>query len=670
VLLALLPSEARAGSLAYLGRSMFDPVSLSVVATVPLPVQTVHPSGARAYGFMPSGASAGSGPAAGRLGVLDTLSNAVVATVPLGFIPAGLALHPAGSRLYVTGTALQPGFLSDGTLLVIDTSTNLEVARLDLGPALRLSAPVVHPAGTFVYVFRDDDIAVIDTATNTLGAPIPLPDATFSFGLANPILHPSGHFMYVSTDPIGSSRVLVIDTRINAVVRAVPIPNSSFLGAIAPRGPDDARLFVFGSNLIGAVLTTSTAVFDAATGEQVGAIPLGARPSSATTDVPGTTVYAALFTCGSPSCNLRHSAGVAVIDADALAVTATLPTGIGEFERSVLSLDPGAGRLYVRSQSILSVIDTATRTIAASLPFVVESQSLAFVFGPDHGAAPGPLVFYRLASAGGTVAEQWGAPGDRPVPADYDGDGRADVAVWRPRRGPIEGLWFVHRSSDGAVVAQQWGAAATGDQPVPADYDGDGRADIAVWRRAEAPAFLGPAEGIWYIVRSSDGQGVAQPWGAAADRPVPADYDGDRRADIAVWRDGTWYIVSSRDGSVRTEVFGEPTDVPVPGDHDGDGRADLAVWRPATGEWWILGSRDGAVTRHQWGAPGDVPVPADYDGDGRTDLAVWRPGTGEWWILGSRDRAVTRHQWGAPGDVPVPADYDGDGLPDLTVYRP
>ena len=90
-------------------------------------------------------------------------------------------------------------------------------------------------------------------------------------------------------------------------------------------------------------------------------------------------------------------------------------------------------------------------------------------------------------SDGGIQTLQWGAGyapyNDVAVPADYDGDGKTDIAVWRASTGD----WFIVRSSDGGIQTRQWGAGYTpyNDVAVPADYDGDGKADMAVWRASQ-----------------------------------------------------------------------------------------------------------------------------------------------------------------------------------------
>jgi hypothetical protein len=51
--------------------------------------------------------------------------------------------------------------------------------------------------------------------------------------------------------------------------------------------------------------------------------------------------------------------------------------------------------------------------------------------------------------------------------------------------------------------------------------------------------------------------------------------------------------------------FGDAASVPVPADYDGDGIADIAIWSPSAGIWHV---RNQFST--QWGLPGDIPVVA------------------------------------------------------------
>jgi hypothetical protein len=307
------------------------------------------------------------------------------------------------------------------------------------------------------------------------------------------------------------------------------------------------------------------------------------------------------------------------------------------------------------------------------------------VFRPSNGT-----WYIALSTTGYTtsVSYQFGLTGDVPAPnvtitnattisrrtvanlartADLDGDGRADINVYRPSTG----TWFNLKSSLNYSGFGQFQWGLSGDIPVSSDYDGDGVTDLAVWR---------PSNGTWFIRQSITGFVSASSfqWGLPGDIPVPSDFDGDSKADLVVWRPstGTWFIRQSSTGYTTFASFqwGLPGDVPVGGDYDGDNVTDLAVWRPSTGTWFIRLSSTGytAQASFQWGLAGDIAVPGDYDGDGKTDLAVYRPSSGTWFIrLSSTGYATSAaYQWGLSGDVPVPGDFDGDGKIDMAVFRP
>jgi hypothetical protein len=176
---------------------------------------------------------------------------------------------------------------------------------------------------------------------------------------------------------------------------------------------------------------------------------------------------------------------------------------------------------------------------------------------------PATGVWYLMRSTLGIYIVKWGSSGDLPMAGDFEGDGKADIAVWRPFETvvingvptEVDGNWYVLQSSSGQMLAGPFGLRT--DRPVTADFDGDGKTEFAVYR---------PAEGNWYILNSADNSLLIYRFGLAGDLPIPSDFDGDGRADIAVFRpdNQTWYRIDSSDGGFTAKVFGTDGDIPSP----------------------------------------------------------------------------------------------------------
>lgn len=237
---------------------------------------------------------------------------------------------------------------------------------------------------------------------------------------------------------------------------------------------------------------------------------------------------------------------------------------------------------------------------------------------------------------------------------DFDGDGRGDFLLLK-LDATSKAAWSILRTGTNTVQTTNWGdfSATVLDTLAIGDYDGDGRQDIAVFRRST---------GVWYIIESSTGVRI-QPFGAVNDFPSVGDYDGDGKTDLTVVRVETgqrvWYINQSSNGVVRRVVWGASATDGVfffaPFDIDGDGKQDIAVNRTVAGQrvFLVLRSSDSVQQNVTWGAaPASTALFGDYDGDGKTDFVARQVigGVMTWNILQSSDGAHRTVGWGITGD--------------------
>ncbi len=294
--------------------------------------------------------------------------------------------------------------------------------------------------------------------------------------------------------------------------------------------------------------------------------------------------------------------------------------------------------------------------------------------------APGTTLTWYVndsASQGSNAISSFGeAATDFFAPSDYDGDDKADIAVWRPGT-PGVAAFYIFQSLNSTVRTELFGQ--TGDDPaITGDYDGDGKSDVAVFR---CPA-LGAGDGqCFFYYRGSNnnpgGNVTYVPWGFGETFDFfvnPGDFDGDGKFDFCIQRtnpadvnSGQFVLLRSSDSGVEYVTWGKSSDLIVPGDYDGDGKFDFMVSRTETlsgnpGRSYYLLTRTGGgtgVSPIRWGIAGDVRVPGDYDGDGKTDVAIWRPSatpsTSTFYVLRSSDGMLQQFQYGNSIDGAVAA---------------
>ena len=259
-------------------------------------------------------------------------------------------------------------------------------------------------------------------------------------------------------------------------------------------------------------------------------------------------------------------------------------------------------------------------------------------FDPNISRAGGPATpivnwTYPYPSNPAGIQTPWGVSGGTPADnvgrnGDYDGDGIVDFTTLRISGGQV--TWYIRPSTAPTTMrVVNFGATAAGQSLFAfegADFTGDGRDELVIARVASNGLT------IWYIGDAVTGAQVNQIVFGNYNLDFitnPADYTGDGKADICVFRAGAatasgwqfWRYNPATNQTLPPVTFGigDPNfvdyDVPVRGDYDGDGIFDIAVWRPSNATFYALRSSDGGFVVQQWGVGGaspDFPIGGIY----------------------------------------------------------
>lgn len=272
--------------------------------------------------------------------VIDTASNTITATIPVGRVPASVALTPSRTFLYVANGG-------DSTVSVVDTATSTVATTVPVGNTPLALA--ITPDGAFVYVvnLRGNSVSVIATATNTVAATIPVGRFPISVAIA-----PDGGFAYVVNE--GDDNVSVIATATNTVVTAVTVGNVPDVVAVSPDGA-----LVYVGNIVTPPSTGGITVIDPATNTVVASVATSNQPDGIVFTANSAVAYVANFVGSS----------VSVIDTATTTVTATISSAQARTPAGV-AITPDGAFVYAANfnSNNVSVIDTASNTIVALIP--------------------------------------------------------------------------------------------------------------------------------------------------------------------------------------------------------------------------------------------------------------------------------------------------------------
>ena len=296
----------------------------------------------------------------------------------------------------------------------------------------------------YVGLFKDDAVAVIDTAQNKVLGTIAVPKGPHGL-----VVTPDGRKVYVSSD--GASTVSVIDTATDRVVATIDVGANPH--GLAVSG-DGSRVLVsgWGSN--------RALVIDTVTDRVIGEVPV-AQPHNGTLSRDGRTGWVAS----------QQQGATALVRLDLTAWKEVARVPLDKTPRG-LELSPDGRRVLFTLAGVnaIQVLDTATNRIATQIPVGASPHYAPFT--PDGRSAlavvqgPGELAILDTASntVAGTVAvgkaPHWSMSSSDGRTAYVTNEGSNDVSVVDLTRRTVMSTIAVGNAPRKIAVQPGAGAAA------------------------------------------------------------------------------------------------------------------------------------------------------------------------------------------------------------------
>lgn len=188
--------------------------------------------------------------------VIDTAAGSVVATIPVGAGPHGMAVSADGRSVYVSNDG-------SSTVNVIDTAADRVTRTIEVGKTPHGLALAPRGSPLLVAVNGEDRIAFVDTSAQAVTASVSVPKPhTIA-------VRPDGKTAYVASQEPGHFALVVVDLTGRTVLRTITLDK-------APRDLEfghDGKSLYFTKAGVNAV-----EVLDPASDRIVAAIPTGASP--------------------------------------------------------------------------------------------------------------------------------------------------------------------------------------------------------------------------------------------------------------------------------------------------------------------------------------------------------------------------------------------------------